>query len=177
MVLLHNNLTQKANTHRQHLQRIQSLMLQGQSQPLSNSWRKFSLLAGYSVAVTFRISCALFQNICCEPGTEAGSQRGRTLSQTGKSGLCKRAGRPETQGLSFPPAQSNAIQPHHEANHWRPLVAAKPCWDVQHTVIECCSEPKISGSREKPSVLMAWKRALSNQIGLHVGLGAACWRE
>lgn len=61
-------------------------MLQGQSQPLSNSWRKFSLLAGYSVAVTFRISCALFQNICCEPGTGAGSQCGRTLSQTGKSG-------------------------------------------------------------------------------------------
>lgn len=78
------------------------IKLRGRSQPLSNRiWRKVSMLAGYSAAVTFRISCALFWNVRCEPGTEAGPRHRRTLSRAGRPGLCGRAGRPPAQGLSL----------------------------------------------------------------------------
>lgn len=60
-------------------------MCQGRGWHLSNRiWRKLSLLAADSVAVTFRTSCALFCNTWCEPGTEAGAQhrKGPAASHT-----------------------------------------------------------------------------------------------
>lgn len=147
-------------------------MLQGRSQPLSKRiWRQLSLMEDYSVAVTFRMSCAL----CLARARDGGRTLARAHPEPGSAVSAAGLAACKHKGSSFPPAQGDAIKPRSEASHRRASTAAKSCQEAWHTVIERWPEPKKSGFREEPSAPMAQRRVLPNQTGLDVGFGAACW--